>query len=174
MGKNHSYGVTSAGPELCWLAGGRILLPTLCSPAARGALGRRCGCSCSPASLHGSVCINTRLHCYHSPVTVTLADLSALSSWGRGCTGHPQLIPAPLCAAGRSVGWGASGWQGAATADGRWGRITELHATRDVPGGAITGAGCELVPAGPHHAPARPRHGSSVRAGEAAADGGMG
>lgn len=80
--------------------------------------------------------------------------------WTRGCIGHPQLIPAPLRAVGRSEGWGASGWQGAATADGRWGRIRELQARRAVPWGSFTGAGCEPAPAGPHHAPARP----SVRA----------
>lgn len=81
-----------------------------------------------------------------------------------GCGGHwaPPAHPCPAPCRGAQCGLG-SGWREAAAADGRQGRITAMRATRDVcvpRRGPFARAGCELVPAGPQPAPARPRHSS--------------
>lgn len=136
------------GALLAGLGKGGILLPTLCTPAARGALGRHCGCCCSSASPHRSVCINTHLHCYHSPVTVTVTLPSP--RWTRGALGTPSSsLP-------RSVPRGAA-WAGERVCGrrchSRWsvGPDQGTARTEGCPrgGGAFTEAGCEWRPRGP-------------------------
>lgn len=127
---------------------------------------------------HESVCINTtalsasvlqtHLHRYHSAVGIAPADPSAPSCQAPACGVGGVTLGTPRPSLPSSVPRGAA-WAGewvAGSCCGRWSAGPDHGTARNEGrvcvsrGGPFAGAACELVPAGPQHAPARPGHGS--------------